>query len=279
VLVTGNALIGAITRADDSYQLNVNGGSLTVEGLLRLGQQGHALSRRGAGLLNMSDGTLDVQDLAIGSAGGSRSDGLYHQTGGVATIHDEIRMMTENPDGFGTQQLVVGSGATMVMTGTGFTVPVAGDWSSGLLTTDNLSFAGTLRFSPSSSITQNLLVFGEELGENMAGLAASNFFVGTLDLRDLVAQDATLNLLEAENFTTNALYVDSLLMDSPVDPGAFFAGDINVYYNPATSDITGTWAFGSGDGMLIMIPEPGTVLLMAAGGLLLMSRARRRGIV
>jgi len=267
------------------------GASMSVSNIFRLGQPAQTsftdANNFSAGVrLNMTGGELTASSVALGHSinrGGTNfaADGLWNQTGGLASISTMTvqQIVSGSLDiDRGALLFVVGEDATLAFTGSGMAASTTG--SGWMLTAERYNLAGTIRFSGDTS-TQNFLVFGEEIGTSntdFASLINTNFAVGTLDLRDLVAQSATLNLLEAENFSTNALYVDSLLMDTPVDPGAFFAGDINLYYNPATSDITGTWAFGTGTGMLIMIPEPGTVLLMAAGGLLLMSRSRRRAM-
>lgn len=281
---------GGTSLEKSAYSVNLSGtGSLALAGTLLLGFDDFS-GRHGAGTVVMTGGSLSASSLIVGAAidATPNSLGFYEQTGGTSTFGSVVlNRDNTTPSGYGTQEFVVGAGATMNITGAGFSKVGTGDWHVDD-TPGNLNFNGKLVFNPSSAITQTLLAFGKEEGEyelyadDLTPAILGNYGVGTLDVSNLNGSEK-LFVSAAGNFATNALYVNALVGLSSGNVTTLLDSPINIYYNTAYSPgLLGlTYQLTSGGELipltaLVPAAEPNSLLLLSLGSLALVGRSRRR---
>jgi hypothetical protein len=282
--------VGGSSADKGAFGINLSGsGSLAVSGTLLLGYD-LASNRHGAGTIVMTGGSLGASTLKVGAARGSNpnSRGYYEQTGGSSSFGSVVLNRDDlTPSGYGTQQFVVGAGATMNITGAGFSQIGTGDWHADD-TPGNLDFSGKLVFNPSSPITQTLLAFGDDQGvyeliaDDLTPAILDNYGIGTLDLSHLNGSEK-LWVSAAGNFATNALYVNALVGLSSGNVADLLDSPIDIFYNTAHSPgLLGlTYQLNSGGSLvpltaIVPAPEPSSSLLLSLGSLALLGSTRRR---
>lgn len=254
------------------------GANVTNTGVTRLGGWlGADFWLIGNGMLGILGGSYQGTNMDIGClvtgdvhTGVADPDGYYWQTGGSAKFSGLITFYsnTNGLNGCGAMQFVVGSNAVMTLTGAGMAMGGGGPWVLDFNSETNFDTRGTLVFSPEGVETQTLLAFAEESGADVA-MTTNHLAVGTLDLRPLVAAGKTLDIAPAGNFGTNAVYVRSLRMGNPANPGAYFTASGNspesqiyVYYDYQRSDARCGAVFSDGHGALIPVNVPrGTMII------------------
>jgi hypothetical protein len=285
---TGTLLVAGKADGTDMSELLISGGTAGA-GSLNIGYwTSVADGRTGRGQATMTAGALTATTLNVGEAAG-RASGLYEQTGGSATVGQlGLRKGTwveedDSPPAFamfvGTEQFVVGAGATTTFTGDGMTLGGADDWLMDFTDSSIFDTRGTFVFDPDAGVTsQTLLAFAEDLGHD-GGAFAANTALGTLDLSALAVGEA-LTVAETGSYATNSVYVNALLGLSPADllAGTVLDSTLNVYYDGANTVNRALTEYPFYDlpsgGRLIGvgIPEPATVMLLLLAGL----AARRR---
>lgn len=250
-----NVYLGASTQERNFQEFRMAGGSAQVLGSTILGRD-NLNTRHGSGLLTFTDGAFESGNVTIGTL---YADGYYEQTGGTATITNLLTLRTDTST-YGASQFVVGSNATLTLTGPGFAKAGTTAWLAGLLTPTNLAFAGSLVFAPASGVmNQTLLAFGQDVGNDRAGLT-NDFAMATLDLSALDGEE-TLTVTPAGNQTPNALYIKKLLGLTPATAAARLISDLSLYYDPLDSPTLGPGQTISltGGGYLIALPSPRTL--------------------
>lgn len=288
-----NALVGnKDPHTKGQFTVEVSGGSLTLSGDLMLGRNfggDPVVGSYGSGTFIQSGGTFEADDVIVGQQGdgtGYRSSGFYDQSGGVATVNGTFTLnpgsLVQPAEG-GAREFTVSGSAVLRMEGDGFDTSVASpgaNWTH--LTTWDAS--GTIVFDPDSPTTQGLLAFGDDLGKTSAGLTASNFSHGTIDISGLNLAGEILEVVGAGNFATNALYVDAILGALEATVTDHLQSAINIYYNGSSSPGLNFQTYDLvGGGQLISlqapIPEPSSALLLAGlvlGGTTWLRRRGRR---
>ena len=285
---TANIGFSSLDREHQQVNLGTDGTFIVTN--LNLGSTSAvANNRHGAGLLNMTGGTLTAHNVKLGDTATNRSsDGYWNQTGGDSIITGAFNFVpgmeaTSNLVGLGyntgSREFRVAGDATMTLTGAGFTKSPFGTLVGGgtgwIMTAGDWDVSGTLKFDPSSVTTQTFFAFGQDVGAppfsdwaDVAPFFNGNFSVGTLDLSELDGIEKLL-VMPAGNYSLNALYVNSLIGLNAGNVTDHLDSPINIFYNAGASpDLLGlTFALDSG-GFLIAVsavPEPSTLGLLALG--------------
>ena len=218
--------------------------------------------------------------------GDANSVGYYEQTGGVAEFGSIQLSRDHNSNlGYGTKEFVVGPNAELRITGAGFSQFGQGDWNvdDG---PDTLDFSGKIVFDPSALTSQTLLAFGKELTgarpdtpEDIAFVIQDNYGIGTLDLSGLDGSEV-LNVLPSFNELDNALYVGALIGVTDISVTDHLDSAINIYYSASLSPLLNRQTFQLNSGGLLIplipVPEPSSLLLVAMGAVVGITRRRRK---
>ncbi|MCC7517884.1 MAG: hypothetical protein IT578_01730 [Verrucomicrobiae bacterium] len=253
---------GTVTLVVASGLLTANGDG-TSAGALMVGAHANGVGyfEQYGGRVVVTNGSLNAH-VRVGDLG----KGSFNMTNGVL-LADRVRLGTN------LQQLAVGASALVEVKSTlGFSnvAPLA--------VSNAFSFDGTLKFSPvTATATQRLVLAGFDLGATTIGFS-NNFSLGTLDL-DGFASGNRLQLFSGNSLASTALYVQVL---SPIATNSLISS-FNIYYvadlNPvlASGGTGGSYLLNGGGSLLpiALIPEPGSLALVALGALLLVRRAHR----
>jgi hypothetical protein len=139
-----------------------------------------------------------------------------------------------------------------------------GAWSTNLLTTVNLNFAGRTVYDPAAGVTvQTNFAFGQDLGpviEGMTNFAAA----GTWDLSALDGSEK-LRVVAAGNFATNAVYLNAITGLTAGTAASRLESAVNLYYDPRRSGALGVQDIaltGGGHLKAIDIENVGTMVWM-----------------
>jgi len=263
-----DTLIAVQTKAFGTF---TQSGATHLADALRIGgnERGYDLP----GTYTISGGRLEVGVLTVGEAG--YVDPLFPEFP-MPDIPGTLAITDAAAEVYVTDRLVLTAAATVSIV-PGAEIHMTGS----MFVNDSTSPAAladlcnlTLIFEGGVGVVDQFEVSGRDVGSDAAGLA-DNFALGTLRLTgdagvgQIMLVDACDNQVGWDG--SEALYVESLILG----PGASLdLNGLNVYYGAASIDAGATVDLNGGQ--LRAIPEPGSVGILIAGGLLTTVRRRRR---
>jgi hypothetical protein len=262
---TGEYRVGSKANATGTLTvvtgfLYANGNGIGGNGALSIGSVAGSV-----GTFNQYGGRVVITNSFPNAAVyvGVNGKAFWNQTNGTL-LADRFQI------GANDQQFIVGKNALIeIKQADGFsnTAPLS--------ISNNFAFDGTLKFTPpTATSTQLLMLAGLDLGGSSKGYT-NNFSLGTLDLSGYGSANR-LQLIAPNSMMSTALYVGAISQIATND----LISSYNVYYLPDSNPEL----FAGGDqgkymlnggGFLIPIPEPSGLLLFALaflGGLVLRKR-------
>jgi hypothetical protein len=251
IIVGGNEhLVGGTQGTGNFLQ---SGGSVTAANLLLIGTDPD-----GSGNYSMSNGTLLVRDVIVGSTGTGAATGSLNLTNAAVNVTISNSFTMAERGSFGAAP-----GVSINLTGSNFYNESHQP--------GNVDMTQLRMFFSNPAANDTFEVAGLDLGAVMTGFV-NNFALGTLDL-DASAHLQLVDLVRNLSPDPEALYVTNLIIGDQV---VLDFSNLHLYYQHITYE--GAYEFLNGApigvGMDGQVPIPGSVLLLGSGlaGLIILRR-------